>query len=200
MSTLLQINTSINGDAGHSSQLANRFAGHWLEQHPGGRIVRRDLALEPVPHLDGERFQALITAPEQRSAEQNAVVAYSDALIAELRDADAVAVGLPLYNFGIPSAFKAYFDHIARAGHTFRYTPEGPVGLLADRPVTILAARGGRYAGTPADVQSLYVRQFFAFIGIRDLQFVYAEGLAIDAETRNAALTAAERDLRQLAA
>lgn len=200
MSTLLQINSSILGGQGQSSQLADAFVAQWLAQNSGGRVIKRDLALEPVPHLDGERFQALLTAPEQRDAAQRAVVEYSDALIAELREADTLVIGLPLYNFGTPSALKAYFDHVARAGITFRYTANGPEGLLNDRPTTVVAARGGLYAGTAADLQTGFIRNFLGFLGIRSVEFVYAEGLNIDATTRETALARAQSDLQSLLA
>ncbi|HEV7986789.1 MAG TPA: NAD(P)H-dependent oxidoreductase [Steroidobacteraceae bacterium] len=191
MSTLLQINASIQGESGQSSQLANRFVAAWRTQHPEGRVVRRDLAADPVPHLTAERFGAFLTAPEQRSDAQHAIANYSDTLIEELRRADVIVLGLPMYNFGIPSQLKAYFDHIARAGHTFRYTAQGPVGLLGGKKVYAFAARGGLYAGAPLDTQTPYVRDFLGFLGIRDVEFVFAEGLAIDAQRRDSALNAA---------
>ncbi len=105
-----------------------------------------------------------------------------------------------MYNFGIPSTLKAYIDHIARAGVSFRYTANGPEGLIGDRKLTVLAARGGRYAGTPKDTQSGYVRDFFNFIGIHDIDFVYAEGMAMDETTRRDALEAAQSRIDKLAA
>ena len=195
MSTLLQINASIQGESGQSSQLANRFVAAWRTQHPEGRVVRRDLAADPVPHLTAERFGAFLTAPEQRSDAQHAIANYSDTLIEELRRADVIVLGLPMYNFGIPSQLKAYFDHIARAGHTFRYTAQGPVGLLGGKKVYAFAARGGLYAGAPLDTQTPYVRDFLGFLGIRDVEFVFAEGLAIDAQRRDSALNAARAQI-----
>jgi FMN-dependent NADH-azoreductase len=109
-------------------------------------------------------------------------------------------IGLPMYNFGVPSTLKAYFDHVARAGVTFRYASSGPVGLLKGKKAFVLATRGGRYAGTPADLQSAYVRQFLGFIGISDVEFVYAEGLALGAEQRSAAVSDAISRIGQLAA
>ena len=129
-------------------------------------MVRDVAAAEPVPHLNAERFGAFITKPEERSAAQHAVVAYSDALIDELKQADVIVLGLPMYNFGVPSQLKAYFDHIARAGVTFKYTDKGPVGLLTGKKVYVFAARGGLYAGTPLDTQTSYVRDFLRFLGI----------------------------------
>jgi len=200
MSTLLQINSSILGGQGQSSQLADAFVARWQARNPQGRVIKRDLATDPVPHLDAERFQAFLTPAEQRSAAQRAVVEYSDALIAELSEADTLVIGLPLYNFGTPSALKAYFDHVARAGVTFRYTATGPQGLLNDRPTYVLAARGGLYAGTPAELQTGFIRNFLGFIGIGSVEFVYAEGLNIDAGTREAALARAQTDLASLLA
>src|SRR5262245_57398027 len=120
MTTLLHIDTSIFSTQGESSRLAQTFVGQWRKSHPGASVIKRDLALQPIPHLDAAGFQAFIAKPEERTKAQKAIVAYSDTLIEELRRADVIALGLPLYNFGIPSSLKAYFDHIARAGVTFR--------------------------------------------------------------------------------
>jgi FMN-dependent NADH-azoreductase len=200
MTTLLQLNTSLFSNHGQSSQLADRFVGRWQAANPGARVVVRDLAGEPVPHLDAPRFLAFVAQPEARSAEQQAVVAYSDALIDELRAADVVVIGLPMYNFGVPSTLKAYFDHIARAGVTFRYTANGPQGLLANKKVIVFATRGGHYVGTPLDSQTDYVRAFLGFVGITDVEFVYAEGLNLGDDSKAAALAAAHEKLEALAA
>ena len=200
MNTLLKINASLFSANGQSSQLTERFAAAWQASHPGSRVVERDLAANPVPHLDGARFMAFLAKPEERSAEQQAVVDFSDALIAELRAADAVVIGLPMYNFGIPSQLKAYFDHIARAGVTFRYTANGPEGLITGKKVYVLATRGGVYAGTPQDSQTAYVRDFLGFIGITDLEFIYAEGLNMGDENKHTALAQAHQAIAELTA
>lgn len=200
MSTLLKINASLFSSQGQSSQLADSFVAARLAAHPDTRVISRDLAAEPVPHLDAARFLSFLAKPEERSAEQQAVVSFSDALIAEIREADEIVIGLPMYNFGIPSTLKAYFDHIARAGVTFRYTATGPEGLLGGKKVHVFAARGGLYAGTPKDSQTTYVRDFLGFIGITDVEFVYAEGLNMGEDSKSAALSAAHRQLEQLAA
>lgn len=200
MTTLLQINASLFSEDGQSSRLANAFVAAWRQTHPDGRVVKRDLAAEPVPHLDAARFTGFLTEPAARTPAQQEAVAYSDTLIAELCDADVLVLGLPMYNFGIPSTLKAYFDHIARAGVTFRYTAEGPVGLLTGKKVFVFAARGGLYAGTPMDTQSGYVRNFLGFLGMANVEIVYAEGLAIGEETKVAALGKAQVQLAQLAA
>lgn len=200
MKTLLQINTSLFSEQGHSSRLAQRFIDAWRIQHTEHRVVVRDLAKYPVPHLTAERFQAFLAPAGERDAEQQAVVAYSDALIAELQQADVIVLGLPMYNFGVPSTLKAYFDHVARAGITFRYTESGPVGLLGEKTVYVLATRGGAYQGTAKDTQSVYVRDFFEFLGIRDLHFIYAEGLNLGPEKQQVALAAADAEIGRLAA
>jgi FMN-dependent NADH-azoreductase len=127
-------------------------------------------------------------------------VAVSDALIAELKTADEVAVALPMYNFSVPSTFKAWMDHVARAGVTFQYTERGPEGLLDDRPVTVITTRGGRYADTPADTQAPLVRRFLAMLGLRSVEFVYAEGLAMGPAEAEASRAAALKRLDDVAA
>ncbi len=201
MTTLLQINASINHDNGLSSQLANQFVAAFQARNPEAHIeVRNVAAADAVPHLNAERFGAFITQPENRSAAQHAVVAYSDSLIDELKRADVIVLGLPMYNFGVPSQLKAYFDHVARAGVTFKYTEKGPVGLLTGKKVYVFAARGGLYAGTPLDTQTSYVRDFLRFLGITDVEFVYAEGLAISAQSKEAGLAKAAAEIARLAA
>ena len=196
--TLLQINTSLFSHAGQSSRLAERFVAGLRATNPDLDVVVRDLAREPVPHLTAERFQAFLAKPEARSADQEAVVAASDALIRELQAADVIVIGLPMYNFGVPSQLKAYFDHVARAGVTFRYTESGPVGLLTGKKVYVFAARGGLYAGTPRDSETAYVRQFLAFVGLTDVEFVYAEGLALSDASKQAALAKAANAIARL--
>ena len=200
MTTLLQINTSINAGNGQSSQLANQFVAAFRQRQPEAQVVQRDIATDAVPHLTAERFGAFITKPEERSAAQHAVVAYSDQLIDELRESDVIVLGLPMYNFGVPSQLKAYFDHLARAGITFKYTEKGPVGLLSGKKVYVFAARGGMYVGTPMDTQSSYVRDFLRFLGMSDVEFVYAEGLAISPQSKEASLAKASAEAHRLAA
>ncbi|TDU26668.1 FMN-dependent NADH-azoreductase [Panacagrimonas perspica] len=197
---LLQINASLYSGKGQSSLLSERFVNSFRASHGDVRVVTRDVAGDPVPHLDARRFGAFLAAPEARTPEQQAVVDYSDTLIDELRAADVIVLGLPLYNFGVPSQLKAYFDHVARAGVTFRYTADGPVGLITGKKVYVLAARGGLLAGTPLDTQTSYVRDFLRFIGIEDVEFVYAEGLAISADLKARAIEQANDSIARLAA
>lgn len=200
MHHILQINSSLYAGDGQSTRLADAFAADLCRHHPTARLTVRDLARDPVPHLDAARFEAFVSKPDDRGREQQAVVDYSDTLIAELDQADVIVIGLPMYNFGVPSQLKAWIDHIARAGVTFKYTEQGPVGLLSGKKAYVLATRGGQYADTPADTQTRYVRNVLAFIGITDVEFVYAEGLAMDESTKDAALASARKTIRELAA
>jgi FMN-dependent NADH-azoreductase len=201
VTTLLQINASLNNGNGQSSQLANQFVAAFQRSRPGTKILKRDVAAtDTVPHLSGERFGAFIAKPEDRTVAQHAVVAYSDNLIDELKQADVIVLGLPMYNFGVPSQLKAYFDHIARVGITFKYTDKGPVGLLTGKKAYVFAARGGLYVGTPLDTQTSYVRDFLRFLGIADVEFVYAEGLNISPLSKEAGLAKALAEIARLAA
>lgn len=192
MKTILQINASIQSANGESSKLADLYVNGLRAAYPQARLVVRDLAKEPVPHLDAERFGAFITPVEKRTSRQNEIIRYSDALIEELKRADAIVLGLPMYNFGVPSQLKAWFDHVARAGVTFRYTAAGPEGLLKGKTAYVIATRGGRYNGSPVDHETPFVRQFLGFLGITDVNFVFAEGLAISEGSKVESLAAAK--------
>jgi len=189
--TILQIKSSLFSNGGQSSQLADEYVARQVAVDPDTDVIVRDLATDPVPHLTAERFQAFLAKPEARTAAQQEVAAFSDALIAELRAADTIVIGLPMYNFGVPSTLKAYVDHVARAGETFRYTETGPVGLLTGKRAIVFATRGGLYAGTPLDTETAYVKSVLAFLGITDIEFVYAEGLAMGDAKKQVALATA---------
>ncbi|MBS3955886.1 MAG: NAD(P)H-dependent oxidoreductase [Methylomicrobium sp.] len=200
MATLLQINSSIFSSGGHSSQLANDFVSTWLTLNPDTQVKVRDLATEPLPHLDAQRVSAFFASPGDRTPEQKRFVIESDTLINEIKQSNVIVIGLPMYNFGIPSTLKAYFDQIARAGLTFRYTENGPEGLLTDKKVFVFATRGGKYAGTPLDSQTTYVRDFLNFLGISEIEFIYAEGLNMGEEMKDKALATAHQRLAELVA
>lgn len=200
MNNILQINSSIHNGHGESSKLATEFVAQLRVGNPEAKVVVRDVAQNPLPHLDEARFAAFLAKPEARTPGQREVVRQSDALIAELKAADAIVIALPMYNFGVPSQFKAWVDHVARAGVTFKYTDKGPVGLLTGKKAWVFATRGGLYAGTAADTQTAYVKQFLAFVGITDVEFVYAEGLAMGEAPRTQGIARARQDLLRLAA
>lgn len=200
MTTLLQLNSSIFSSGGQSTQLADQFVTAWQANEPDAQVIVRDLAHDAIPHLDAQRVLAFFAQPETRTPEQQAYVAESDALIEEIKQARVIVIGLPMYNFGIPSTLKAYFDQIARAGVTFRYTENGPEGLLTGKKVYVFATRGGMYAGTPLDSQTSYVRDFLGFLGMNDVEFVYAEGLNMGETAKDTALAEATVRLTALAA
>jgi FMN-dependent NADH-azoreductase len=176
MTQILQIDSSINGSASVSSSLAASLVEN-ISLQTQINHTHRDLNAEPIPHLTGQTFQAFNLPQEQRNEQQQQSVTLSDQLIAELATAELIVLALPMYNFGIPSGLKAWIDHVARAGITFKYTDKGPVGLMGNKKLIVVAARGGVYSGTPADNQSAYIRQIFGFMGIEDIDFIYAEGL-----------------------
>lgn len=181
MKNILVINSSINGEQGNSSLLSKELTSSLVLQS-NVNIVARDLNTPILPHLTQPEMAAWMTPVNERNEEQVQLASISDTLIEELKASDVLVIGMPMYNFGIPSTFKAWIDRIARAGITFKYTEQGPVGLLADKKVIIVAARGGVYKGTSKDTQSQYLKDVFAFIGITDVEFVYAEGLNMPAK------------------
>ena len=196
MKTLLKVRSSIYGPDGQSSKLADSFARNWLRIHPGGLVVTRDLTPESMPHLTAGRFGAFAVPASLRTAEQKAAVEFSDTLIEELKTADEIVIAAPMYNFSVASTLRAWFDHIARAGVTFRFTADGPEGLLNGKKTFVIITRGGSYAGQ-ADTQTPYLKQFLGFIGLTDVEWVFAEGLALD-ETRASGLKAANEAIARL--
>ena len=198
MTQVLHLSTSIFGENGKSSQLATTFVDRLQARDAGISVARRDLSADAVPHLSGVAFQAFTTPAEERTPEQQQLTALSDALVEELQRSDVIVLGLPMYNFGIPSTLKAWIDHVARAGLTFQYTANGPQGLLTGKKLYVFASRGGQYLGTPLDTQSQYIRDFFGFLGIRDVEFVYAENLARPV-LQDEILEAANEDITALA-
>jgi FMN-dependent NADH-azoreductase len=198
MKTLLKLTTSIFGENGASTRLADAFVQRWLASHPAGIIIERDLAIDPVPHLTAESFAGFTAQAGGLNVKQRAAVETSEALIDELKRADVIVLGLPMYNFGVPSTLKAYFDYVGRAGLTFHYTEQGPEGLLKGKKAYVFATRGGVYSGPSSETETTYVRQFLSFLGIDDIEFVYAEGLAMGDASRNAAIESAERAIEAL--
>ena len=192
---ILQINASARREAANSTRVANSIAARLQAANPAASLKLRDLAVTPHPVLDEAALGALFTPAEERSAEQAARVALDDALIAEVQAADAIVLGVPMYNFGVPVQLKNWIDAIARNGVTFRYTEKGPVGLLQGKTVYVALARGGRHRGTEADSQVPYLKTVLGFLGISDVHFIYAEGLNMGAEAAARGFAQAEADL-----
>lgn len=195
MKNILVINSSISGANGNSTKLVQ----HLLAQLPQAQVTEIDLGAKPLPHLEMAEIGAWMTPAAERSAEQQALAAHSDDLIAKVQAADVVVFGVPMYNFALPSQLKALLDRLARAGITFKYTETGPVGLLQDKPVIFALARGGVYANTPADSQVPFLKTFFNFIGLTQLHFVYAEGLNMGPDAAEKGISAAQQQLTELA-
>jgi FMN-dependent NADH-azoreductase len=175
---ILHITSSIRGDASESTRVTQKIVDKLVAANPGANIVRRDLGATPVPLLDGAALGALFTPGEQRTAAQLARVEQDDALILEAQAADVIVLGAPMYNFSMPVQLKSWFDAIARAGVTFRYTETGPEGLLKNKKVYVAAARGGVYEETQ-DPQVPQMRALLGFLGLVDQTYIYSSGMAM---------------------
>jgi len=199
---ILQVNSSArvfeNDQGSVSTRLANELTAGLRAAHPEADLTVRDLARQPHPVLDESALGALFTPAESRTPEQAARVALDDALIAEVQAADVVVLGVPMYNFGITAQLKNWIDAIARARVTFEYTEKGPVGLLTGKTVYAVLSRGGKYRDTPMDSQVPYLKSVLGFLGMTDVRFVYAEGLAMGPEAERAALASARAQIDAL--
>jgi FMN-dependent NADH-azoreductase len=197
---ILQVNSSARREGSHSTRLAERIVARLRDADPEATLTVRDLTVEPHPLMDEAALRALFTPEAQRNGAQAARVALDDALIAEIAAADVVVLGVPMYNFGVPAQLKNWIDAISRAGVTFRYTASGPEGLLRGKKVYVALARGGRYRNTPADSQAPYLATVLAFLGMTDVRFVYAEGLAMGADAEREALAGAYAEIEDAVA
>lgn len=197
---ILQINTSARSSGANSTRLANAITARTKAKHPHAEIELRDLASHPHPVLDEHALTALFTPAGQRTSEQAARVSLDDALIAQVQSADIIVLGVPMYNLGVPVQLKTWIDAIARAGVTFRYGENGPEGLIKNKKIYVALARGGLYRDTPADSQVAYLKTALSFLGMTDIEFIYAEGLAMGAERAAQAFAEAEAALTELMA
>ena len=188
---ILQVNSSARREGSYSTRLANRIVQRLRDADPEATLTVRDFNASPHPVLDEAALGALFTPANQRTPEQIGRVALDDALIAEIEASDVVVLGVPMYNFGVPASLKNWIDAISRAGVTFRYTRDGPEGLLKGKTVYVALTRGGKYKNTPADTQMPYLRTVLNFLGLTDLHFVYAEGLAMGSDAEQAAMASA---------
>src|SRR5690348_15881836 len=189
---LLHIDSSILGEASASRALTREIVSRWRAAHPGIEVTHRDLAARELPHLTHAAF----TRADELEAARNAAV------LDEFLAADIIVIGAPLYNFSIPSQLKAWIDRISVAGKTFRYTANGPEGLAGGKRVIVASSRGGFYgegtADAAMDFQENYLRAVLGFLGIRDVEFVRAEGVAISAEHKEKALATAREAIGTL--
>ncbi|SEJ17513.1 FMN-dependent NADH-azoreductase [Azotobacter beijerinckii] len=199
MSRVLVIESSARKEGSVSRQLTAEFLANWKAAHPDDEIVVRDLANEPVPHLDIDLLGGWTKPAGQQSEAEQAALARSERLTAELLGADVLVLAAPMYNFAIPSTLKAWLDHVLRAGVTFKYTENGPQGLLTGKRAFVLTARGGIYSGSPLDHQEPYLRQALGFIGIHDVSFIHAEGLNMGGDFLQQGLARAKEKLARVA-
>ncbi len=197
---ILQINSSARRESSHSTRLATRLVQRLRDTDPEATLTVRNLNGVPHPVLDEAALDALFTPADQRTPEQAARVALDDALIAEIQAADVVVLGVPMYNFGVPAPLKNWIDAISRAGVTFRYTEKGPEGLLTGKKVYVALTRGGKYRNTPADTQVPYLKTVFAFLGLTEVYFVYAEGLSMGPEAEHKAIASAHEQIEEAVA
>ncbi len=201
MTKILHINSSVRNADSVSRKVTGEFLAKWKAKEPNVVIVERDLAANPLPHLNEQALGAFFTGPEQHNAEQAKIAALSATLVKELFDADVIVIGAPMYNFSISSGLKAWIDHVARAGLTFKYGESGPVGLLTGKKVYIFTSRGGAYSEGPAsvmDFQGTYLRAILGFIGLTDITFVHSEGLAMGDVGVNKALAQTSNTINEL--
>jgi FMN-dependent NADH-azoreductase len=202
MTKVLILDSAATGEASVSRRLTRELASALKARNPSVQIVSRDIGAEPVPHLTEETVGAIRGAEAESPAAREAI-ALSDRLIAELKEADLVVIGAPMYNFGMPSTLKAWFDHVLRAGITFRYSAAGPEGLVKGKRAIVVESRAGFYSEGPAavmDSQEPHIRTLLGFMGIDEVSFVRAEKLAFGPEAAEAAIAEAVAQLEGLAA
>lgn len=199
MNALLQINAGMQGSTSQSSRLADKMVEVLLARMPGTKHIKRDLSVDVVPHLDHGTFQTFFDPAAAVTPMQKAGLALSDTLIAELKEADTLVLGAPMYNLMIPSTLKSWIDYVSRAGQTFQFTEVGPVGLLKNIKAYVALAQGGKFLGTPADLETEYLRMVLGFLGIADIEFIYAEGLAMGSQAVESGLAVAHGKIRSLA-
>jgi FMN-dependent NADH-azoreductase len=193
MSNILVLNSSASGDASVSRLLVEETVSRLVHANPGATVVHRDLGAAPMPHLTAANLAGVKGVPATDT--EVAARALSDELIAELRAADTIVIGAPMYNFSIPTALRAWFDYVLRAGETFSYSEAGPQGLLTGKRVIVIESRGGLYSEGPAqavDFQEPYLRHLLGFVGLTDVTFIHAEKIGFGPEARDAALSGAK--------
>jgi len=196
MANILVLNSSVLGAGSASRFLVDEAVQRLLKATPGVKVVHRDLGTQPVPHLTADNVAGVRGVPA--SDAERAARVLSDELLAELRAADTVIIGAPMYNFSISTGLRAWFDYVLRAGETFAYSEAGPRGLLSGKRVIVVESRGGLYSEGPAkaaDFQEPYLRHLLGFIGLTDVTFIHAEKIGFGPEARAASLAAAKQAL-----
>jgi FMN-dependent NADH-azoreductase len=194
MKNILLVLSSPRGWKSHSHQFASHIVDDLKARHPGAKVVVRDVAKEPLPHVSEAFGTGRVLSPEKRSPVEAKALSLSDALVDELAAADVVVLAAPMYNFGLPSSLKAWIDHVVRPGRTFSYSEKGPEGLLKGKKAVVVVARGGVYSEGPAqqlDFQESYLRAVLGFIGITNVHVVRVEGVAMGEDALKNAMASA---------
>ncbi|RUO78845.1 FMN-dependent NADH-azoreductase [Idiomarina tyrosinivorans] len=197
---ILQLDAGLFAEQSVTRQLTANIVANLQRRHPDAKVVQRDLIAQAPEHLSGEMLMAAGMDAEQRSEAQQQALALTEQLLEELFAADIIVVGAPMYNFTIPTQLKAWFDRVLQAGTTFKYTEQGPVGLLRNKKVIVASGRGGIYSEGPAaalDHQESYVKAAFNFIGLDDIEIIRAEGVNLSPENKERALASAKAEIEQ---
>lgn len=193
MKNVLVLKSSILAENSQSNHLADFFVSA-LSNH---NVTERDLVKNPLPYFTGDAAAA--TRSEPQTNEHKALLALSDKLVTELDNSDVVVIAAPMYNFSVPAQLKSYFDFIARSGVTFRYTANGPEGLMKDKKAVVILTTGGKHKENPTDLVKAYIKVFLEFIGITDVEFIYAEGFSMGNEAVENAKSLAKEELTKIA-
>ena len=202
MTHILHLDASARGEASHSRQISGEFVEAWLQAHPGDTVTYRDLGHQPIPHVTEAFIHAMYTPADRLTPQQNALLALSNELVSELQAADLYVFGIPMYNFGVPSVFKAYMDQVVRAGVTFN--PANYAGLLKNKKMVVVTARGGGGYG-PGEARETYnaqdpaIRAAFGLMGVTDIEFVHLDNLMRGDEVKDASLANARIKIAALA-
>ena len=200
MKRILFIHSSLFGDDSASTKIAQSLVERIIADNPGSDVTRIDLANNALPHLDADEFNSWLIPVDQRDEHQKLLATRSDKLIDQLLSHDTLVLAVPMYNMGIPSTLKAWIDRVTRAGKTFRYTNEGPVGMINDMHAYLVFARGGIYRDTPLDTQTAYLTSVLGLMGIESVDTVFAEGLNMGEESREKSLVDAMAEVKNLVA
>jgi len=200
MKRILFIHSSLFDEDSASTQIARSLVERVMEENPGSEVTRLDLANSPLPHLDADEFNSWAISVDQRDQSQTALATLSDKLIDQLLVHDTLVLAVPMYNLGIPSTLKAWIDRVSRAGKTFRYTAEGPVGMVENMQAYLVFARGGIYRDTPLDTQTGYLTAVLGLMGIEAIETIFAEGLNMGEDNRNKSLNGAMARVQNLIA
>lgn len=200
MKRILFIQSSLFDEDSASTRIARSLVEQIVRENPGSEVSRIDLAHNPLPHLEADEFKSWVTPVDQRDQTQTTLASRSDKLIEQLLSHDTLVLAVPMYNMGIPSTLKAWIDRVVRAGKTFRYTNEGPVGMVEGMHAYLVFARGGIYRDTPLDTQTAYLTSVLGLIGIESVETIFAEGLNMGEETRKKSLAEAMTDVGDLIA